>query len=103
MTESSRHMPDPQSPEDVYRYLVDRLTKAEARNAEQLDQIRALETDKKFLDGQKIRFEREVKRLKNEVEHLKTPPLVVGSITDIIDKNRAIVRSSTGPTFLERG
>ena len=102
MTELSRHMPDPQSPEDVYRYLVDRLTKAEARNAEQLDQIRALETDKKFLDGQKIRFEREVKRLKNEVEHLKTPPLVVGSITDIIDKNRAIVRSSTGPTFLVR-
>ena len=102
MTEPSHQMPDPQNPEEVYRYLMDRLTKAEARSAEQLDQIRTLETDRKFLEGQKIRFEREVKRLKNEVEHLKTPPLIVGSITDVIDKHRVIIRSSTGPKFLVR-
>jgi proteasome regulatory subunit len=81
---------------------VDRLTASETRNAEQLDQIRILETDRKFLEGQKIRFEREVKRLKSEVDHLKTPPLVVGSITDIIDNERVIIRSSTGPRFLVR-
>jgi proteasome regulatory subunit len=81
---------------------VERLTKYETQNSEQLDQIRVLETDKKFLEGQKIRFEREVKRLKSEVEHLKTPPLLVGSITDIIDKNRVIIRSSSGPRFLVR-
>jgi proteasome regulatory subunit len=102
MIEPSRHIPDPQSPEDIYCYLVERLTKYEAQNSEQLDQIRVLESDKNYLEGQKIRFEREVKRLKSEVEHLKTPPLLLGSITDVIDKSRAIIRSSAGPRFLVR-
>ena len=31
---------------------------------------------------------------------MRSPPLVIGTVTDLIDENRVIVRSSAGPRFL---
>jgi proteasome regulatory subunit len=64
--------------------------------------LRQIESDKRYIETQKIRYEREVRKLKSEIEQLRSPPLVVGTVTDVIDTNRVIVRSSAGPRFLVR-
>ncbi len=102
MGETARKPPEPQNPEDLYRYLLERVTNMEARNMELREQLRQVESDKRYIETQKIRYEREVRKLKSEIEQLRSPPLVVGTITDVIDENRVIVRSSAGPRFLVR-
>ena len=38
-------------------------------------------------------------RLNEEVRILKNPPLIVGHLQDVLDEERAIVRSSNGTVF----
>jgi proteasome regulatory subunit len=102
MAESARQPKEQENPEDTYRYLLERVTNMETRNMELREQLRQAESDKRYIETQKIRFEREVRKLKSEIEQLRSPPLVIGTITDVIDGNRVIVRSSAGPRFLVR-
>jgi proteasome regulatory subunit len=102
MGESARQPQEPQNQEELYRYLLDRVTNMETRNLELREQLRQIESDKRYIETQKIRYEREVRKLKSEIEQLRSPPLVIGTITDIIDSNRVIIRSSAGPRFLVR-
>lgn len=62
--------------------------------------VRKLEKDKVMLENEKIRLERESKSLKLEIERFRTPPLVLATITEILDDSKMIVKSSTGPSFL---
>ncbi|OPY35367.1 MAG: Proteasome-activating nucleotidase [Methanoregula sp. PtaU1.Bin051] len=118
---------DPQKPEDLYRLyrslseqlrdqlvqienekreiedqMGKRILDLEARNMEIREQLRQSEADKRYIETQKIRYEREVRKLKSESEQLRSPPLIIGTITDVIDPGRVIVRSSAGPRFLVR-
>jgi proteasome regulatory subunit len=102
MAESARQPQEPQNPEELYRYLLDRVTNMETRNLELREQLRQIESDKRYIETQKIRYEREVRKLKSEIEQLRSPPLVIGTITDVIEGNRVIVRSSAGPRFMVR-
>ena len=102
MAESARQPPEPQSPDEKSRFLLDRVNTLESRNLELREQIRQIETDKRYIETQKIRYEREVRKLKSEVEQLRSPPLVIGTVTDVVDSNRVIIRSSAGPRFLVR-
>ena len=102
MAESARQPQEPQNPEEMCRYLLDRVTSMESRNLELREQIRQVESDKRYIETQKIRYEREVRKLKSEIEQLRSPPLVIGTVTDVVDSNRVIVRSSAGPRFLVR-
>jgi proteasome regulatory subunit len=92
----------PLDEEEVYKYLLDRINDLEKRNTELREQVRQLESDKRYGDTQKIRYEREIRKLKSEIEQLRSPPLIIAMITDVIDKNRVVVRSSAGPRFLVR-
>jgi proteasome regulatory subunit len=38
--------------------------------------------------------------MRSEMERLKSPPLIIGSIKDILADGRVIVKSSTGPDFI---
>ena len=100
MAESARQPKEPQNPEELYRYLLDRVTNMETRNLELREQLRQVESDKRYIETQKIRYEREVRKLKSEIEQLRSPPLVIGTITDVLDANRVVIRSSAGPRFL---
>jgi len=102
MVESARQPQEPQNPEELYRYLLDRVTNMETRNLELREQIRQIESDKRYIETQKIRYEREVRKLKSEIEQLRSPPLVIGTVTDILDNGRVVVRSSAGPRFMVR-
>jgi proteasome regulatory subunit len=102
MAESARQPQEPQNPEEMCRYLLDRVNSMETRNLELREQIRQVESDKRYIETQKIRYEREVRKLKSEIEQLRSPPLVIGTVTDVVDSSRVIVRSSAGPRFLVR-
>jgi proteasome regulatory subunit len=119
--------PDPQTPEELYRLyrtlteqlrgqlsqiendkhelevqMLERVGNLESRNVELREQLRQAEADKRYIETQKIRYEREVRKLKSESEQLRSPPLIIGTITDVVDATRVIVRSSAGPRFMVR-
>ena len=82
--------------------MIERVNNLESRNLELREQLRQVEADKRYIETQKIRFEREVRKLKSESEQLRSPPLIVGNVVDVVDSSRVIVRSSAGPKFLVR-
>jgi len=127
MSDTLRQPPDPQTPEELYRLyrslseqlrdqmqqiendkheleiqMMDRVGSLESRNLELREQLRQVEADKRYIETQKIRYEREVRKLKTESEQLRSPPLIIGTITDVVDASRVIVRSSAGPRFMVR-
>ncbi len=88
--------------EDLKEYLLNRIAALESKNMQFKEQVRQLDIEKKNVENQKIRYEREIRKLKSEVEKLRSPPLVIGTISDIIDEQRVIVQSSAGPRFMVR-
>ena len=64
--------------------------------------LRNLETERQLLDAERLRLEQELHSLRNEIDRLREPPLVSATVIDILDdvKGRAIVKSSTGPSFV---
>ncbi len=88
------------SEEDFSKYLLDRMRQLESRNSNLKEQCDQIESEKRFVESQKLKYEREVRRLQAEIERLKTVPLVVATIMDVVGENRILVRSSTGPQFM---
>ncbi len=88
------------SEEDFSKYLLDRMRQLESRNSNLKEQCDQIESEKRFVESQKLKYEREVRRLQAEIERLKTVPLVVATIMDVVGDNRVLVRSSTGPQFM---
>ena len=62
--------------------------------------VRKLEKDKVLIENEKIRLEKDNKSLRTEIDRFRSPPLVLATITEILDDNRMTVKSSTGPSFL---
>ncbi|MBR1368378.1 nucleotidase [Methanocalculus chunghsingensis] len=102
MVTKSRIPEDTHHSEDTYRMVIERLSELEARNQELREELRQSKTDRQYLETQKVRYEREVRKLRSEIEQMRSPPLIVGTIIDVVDSNRAVVRSSAGPKFLVR-
>jgi len=65
-------------------------------------EIRKLEKDKVLLENENLRLDREVKSLKSEISRFRTPPLVLATVSEILEDNQVVVKSSTGPSFLLR-
>ena len=62
--------------------------------------IQQIESQKKALEFDKLHFERETKRLRSELERMKTTPLLMGTVVKMLDHNHVIVRSSAGPQLV---
>jgi len=67
---------------------------------ELLRQVRVLEDEKRYMESELRRLQNEINRLRKEISKMKSPPLLMGVIEEVIDKNRIIVRSSAGPSFI---
>ena len=80
--------------------LSERISHLEDKNDRLLENSRRIEGEKRFIEGELIRLQKEIKRLKTEMERLKTPPLIIGSIKDVLADGRVVVKSSTGPDFI---
>ena len=53
--------------------------------------VRKLEKDKVLIENEKIRLERETKSLRSEVDRFRSPPLVLATITEVLDDHRMTV------------
>ena len=62
--------------------------------------IHSLESQKKSVEYDKVHFERETKRLRSELDRMKTTPLLMGTVVKMIDNDHVIIRSSAGPQFV---
>jgi proteasome regulatory subunit len=92
-------MSDPESataPHDAF----DRLNFLELRNTQLAEAIKRVESERHYMEAEILRLQREVKRLKTELDRLRYPPLIVGSVRDVLTDGRVIVKSSTGPDFV---
>jgi proteasome regulatory subunit len=85
---------------DFSEYLLDRVRQLEERNLKLRDANRKVENERRSAENQKVRYEREVRKLRSELERLKGPPLLVGTVLDVLDDNRVVIKSSTGPKFV---
>ena len=80
--------------------VQDRMRQLESRNSFLEEQCSQIESEKRYLENQKIKYEREIRKLQSELDRMKTSPLIIGTVIDIIKNDRIIVRSSNGPQFL---
>ena len=63
------------------------------------ERTQTLLTEKLLLENEVTQLSKRASRLEEDLRHLKTPPLVVGNVQDIVG-DRAIVKSSNGTVFL---
>ncbi len=93
-------MNESQAGADFSRYILDRMRQLEERNLALREQKDRVEGEKRLIENQKLKFEREARKLRSELERLRVGPMIVGTIIDVMDENRVIVKSSTGPRFV---
>ena len=92
-------MSEPEAPAAPHDTL-DRLSFLELRNTQLAEAIKRVESERHYMEAEILRLQREVKRLKTELDRLRYPPLIVGSVRDVLTDGRVIVKSSTGPDFV---
>ncbi|MDP6741502.1 MAG: proteasome-activating nucleotidase [Candidatus Thalassarchaeaceae archaeon] len=64
------------------------------------EQAQQLLSEKLDMENKVAKQKQKVKRLEEEVRLMRMPPHVVGNIQDVLDDERAVVRSSNGTVFL---
>ncbi len=82
----------PSGPDDDLRSL-------EEAYAELRDETQQLINERTTLEAEMRTLRKRIERLDENVNLLKMPPLIVGHLQDILDHERAIVRSSNGTVF----
>jgi len=68
--------------------------------AELESKILKMELENKNLQRENLQLKKENEILKRELDKLRIPPLILGTVTDRVGKRKAVVKSSTGPSFL---
>ena len=63
------------------------------------DETQQLINERTTLEAEMRTLRKRIERLDENVNLLKMPPLIVGHIQDVLDHERAIVRSSNGTVF----
>jgi len=80
--------------------LAERIALLEEKNEKLLETSRNVEFEKRHIEAELLRLKNEMRRLRMEMEKLKTPPLIIGYVKDILADGKVIVKSSTGPEFI---
>ena len=92
-------MSEPEAPQAAHD-AFDRVNFLELRNTQLAEAIKRVESERHYMEAEILRLQREVKRLKTELDRLRYPPLIVGSVRDVLTDGRVIVKSSTGQDFV---
>ncbi len=92
-------MSDSETPPATHE-TFDRVNFLELRNTQLAEAIKRVESERHYMEAEILRLQREVKRLKTELDRLRYPPLIVGSVRDVLTDGRVVVKSSTGPDFV---
>ncbi len=101
----------PKNQDEMTKYLLNRVRELERECLQSSNEngrlkkgysqrVKYLEDRKRDLENEKIQSERETRKLKSELERLRTPPLIVGTIIDALENGKVVVKSSAGPNFV---
>ena len=82
------------------KYLHDKVRQLEERNNILRGEYHRIEYEKRSIEAEKVRYEREIRKLRSELERFKTPPLIIGTVLDILENEKVVIKSSTGPKFV---
>ena len=82
------------------RYVTDRMRQLEVKNDLLKKQYQKVETEKQFAEDQRLKHAREVRKLRSELNKLQAMPQLIGTLVDVLEEGKSIVRSSTGPEFI---
>ena len=85
--------------DDVDRREAGRVdTDAYLRNLQR--RIKSLELQKRNAETELIRFQRENRELRKELDRLRSPPLITAVVEDVLVDGRVVVKSSSGPNYV---
>jgi proteasome regulatory subunit len=86
--------------EEFSEELTKRIGTLEELNEKLLDEAKRNEGEKKYIKSEMVRLQKEIQRLRFELDRMKTPPMIIGTIKDVLTDGRVVVKSSTGPDFI---
>jgi len=86
--------------EEYSRYIEDRVRQLESRNGVLREYCSRIERDKRSIETQKMKYEREVHALQSEIDKLKAAPNLLGIVESVIGNGKVAVRASNGASFL---
>jgi proteasome regulatory subunit len=72
----------------------------ERRFQEVLDYVKYLEQRIQEMEAEISLLRREIKYYKQEIDKLLAPPLIEGILLEVLDDDRAVVKSTTGPNLI---
>ena len=80
--------------------LKAKIIALEERNVRLMEDLQNAENEKRYSESELFRLQKDLARVRTELERLKSPPLVIGSLRDVLPDNKVVVKSSTGPDFI---
>lgn len=86
--------------EEFSNALAKRIAALEDMNDRLLDETKRNDGEKRYIQSEMTRLQKEIQRIKFELDRMKTPPLIIGTIKDVLTDGRVVVKSSTGPDFI---
>ena len=86
--------------EGVTAELKAKIVSLEERNVRLMEDLQNAENEKRFSESELFRLQKDLTRVRTELERLRSPPLIIGSLRDVLPDNRVVVKSSTGPDFI---
>ncbi|MDR0523814.1 MAG: proteasome-activating nucleotidase [Candidatus Methanoplasma sp.] len=66
----------------------------EERNVRLMEDLQNAEREKRYSEGELFRVQKDLGRVRSELDKLKSPPLAIGSLHDVLSDNRVVVRGS---------
>lgn len=86
--------------EELATELKAKIRSLEERNVRLLEELQNLENEKRYSESELFRLQKDLTRIRTEMERLKSPPLVIGTLRDVLPDNKVVVKSSSGPDFM---
>ena len=86
--------------EELTSELKAKIMSLEEKNVRLMEELQTAENEKRLSDSELFRLQKDLARIRTELERLKSPPLIIGTLKDVLPDNRVVVKSSTGPDFI---
>ncbi|MBQ6547900.1 MAG: AAA family ATPase, partial [Candidatus Methanomethylophilaceae archaeon] len=80
--------------------LKAKIMSLEEKNVRLMEELQNAENEKRLSDSELFRLQKDLARIRTELERLKSPPLIIGTLKDVLPDNKVVVKSSTGPDFI---
>ncbi len=86
--------------DEYSRFLLDRIRQLEEVNYGLKMELTQIEAGGRDYEAMRMQYEREARKLRSELEKLRASPLIIGTVVEVIDNKKVLVKSSAGPKFV---